>query len=301
MKPKVIITRGLPASGKSTFARDWVAEDPENRVQVEKDQIRKNTKLFKDGTYNHKRGDESIVVKERDRQIRDALDANKSVIVSDTNLVKKHVSQISSIAREYQAEVEVKDFLDVPLAELIERDSKRENSVGEQVIRKMFHTQVKTMSTFYPWVEGREICIISDIDGTLTRGPKGRSPYDWKKVGNDDINPATAAIIDGIQFIHGRNGVGQVKTILFSGRDGSCRPETEAWLEKYDIEYDALYMRNEGDNRNDAEVKLELFNKYVRDKYNVLFILDDRPRVVRMWQDELGLTVFAVGDQRHEF
>ena len=31
----VVITRGLPASGKTTFARQWVSEDKENRVRVE--------------------------------------------------------------------------------------------------------------------------------------------------------------------------------------------------------------------------------------------------------------------------
>ena len=65
----VVITRGLPASGKTTFARQWVSEDKENRVRVEKDEIRKDGRLFKDGEYSHRRGDESIVIKERDRLI----------------------------------------------------------------------------------------------------------------------------------------------------------------------------------------------------------------------------------------
>lgn len=298
---EVIICKGLPASGKSTFAREWVEEDKKNRVQVEKDQIRKMSELFEGGKYNHRRGDESIVLKERDRQIHSALVKGKSVISSDTNLVQKRVAQITNIAKKYNAEVTVKSFLDVPLKDLIERDKKREDPVGEQVIREMFHKLVKTMPTYYRWVEGREICVISDIDGTLTRGPKNRSPYDWSKVGNDAINPATSAILDGISFIHGRNGVGEVKTFLFSGRDSVCRPETEEWLERHDIEYDALYMRDQDDSRNDALIKKELFDKHIRDKYNVLFVLDDRPRVCDMWRDELGLNVFQIGDVNYKF
>ena len=300
-KLTVVITRGLPASGKTTFARKWVLADPENRVRVEKDDIRKDSRLFKGGEYKHKRGDERIVIKERDRLIHQALSAGKSVISSDTNLVQKHVTQITGIARKYDAEVKVEKFLDVPLADLIERDSKRENPVGEQVIRKMFHTQVKTLPTFYNWVEGREICIITDIDGTLTLGPKNRSPYEWHKVGNDELNVATSAILDSVREVQGKRHSSPVKTIVFSGRDGVCRPETEKWLEDKMIDYDDLFMRAEGDSRNDALVKLELFNKHIRGKYNVLFVLDDRPRVVQMWQDVLGLTVFAIGDQRYEF
>lgn len=298
---KVIITRGLPASGKSTFAREWVQEDPGNRVQIEKDEIRKDARLFKDGTYNHRRGDESIVLKERDRLLHSALSTGKSVVSSDTNLVRKHILSISNIAKKYGVEVEIKEFLDVPLPELLGRDKKRPNSVGEQVIRKMFHEHVKSMPSFYNWVEGREICIISDIDGTLTLGPKDRSPYEWHKVGNDIINPATAAIIDGIQFIHGPRGADQIKTFLFSGRDGVCRPETEEWLERHDIEYDGLFMREKDDDRNDAIIKRELFDAHIRDKYNVLFILDDRPRVCDMWRDELGLTVLQLGDVNYKF
>lgn len=302
MKLKVIITRGLPASGKSTFAREWVAEDPDNRVCIEKDTIRKDARLFKDGVYVHKRGDEGIVLKERDRQIRQALQSGKSVVSSDTNLVNKHVNQISNIARNNNAEIEIKSFLDVPIATLLERDAKRENSVGEQVIRRMFHEQVKKMSTFLKYNPELPTCIISDIDSTLTLGPKDRSPYEWHKVGNDDINLGTSAIIDGIHFI------GYVdKIFLFSGRDEVCRPETQEWLERHDIEYDELYMRRSdhvdehGNQVKDTVVKQEMLEKYIIGKYNVLFVMDDRKMVCDMWRDVYGLNVFQLGDPNFRF
>ena len=37
---KLIICRGLPASGKSTWAKQWVLEDPEHRVRINQDDIR---------------------------------------------------------------------------------------------------------------------------------------------------------------------------------------------------------------------------------------------------------------------
>lgn len=37
---KLIITRDLPASGKTTWARSWVAEDPIHRTRVNRDDIR---------------------------------------------------------------------------------------------------------------------------------------------------------------------------------------------------------------------------------------------------------------------
>ena len=37
---KLIITRGIPLSGKSTWAKQWVLEDPEHRVRINQDDIR---------------------------------------------------------------------------------------------------------------------------------------------------------------------------------------------------------------------------------------------------------------------
>jgi hypothetical protein len=192
--------------------------------------------------------------------------------------------------------------LGVPLKDLIQRDKKRENSVGENVIRRMFHEQVKRMPTFLKYDPELPMCVISDIDSTLTLGPKDRSPYEWEKVGNDDINLGTSAILDGISFIGYVN-----KIFLFSGRDEVCRPETEAWLERHDIEYDNLYMRRtghvdeNGSQVKDTVVKAEMLEKYIMGKYNVLFIMDDRKAVCDMWRDVYGLNVFQLGDPNYSF
>jgi len=307
---KLIITKGLPASGKSSWADEYIKENP-NFVRVEKDQIRKNGKLFKDGKYVHERGDEAIVLKERDRLIREAFSKGKSVISSDTNLIQKHITQLSNIARQNGATVEVKSFLDVPLKELIERDQKREESVGEQVIRKHYHLSVKKMPTFLkhdpnlPWV------IVSDLDGTLTTGPKDRSPYEWHKVGQDEINLGLAKLLDGVSVINRVGAQYKVDILIFSGRDEVCRPETEEWLERHDIEYDALHMRRsdhfkvDGDPKSgqaaDTEVKAEMIEKYIKGKYNVLIWFDDRPQVADMLRDVYGINVAQFGDPNYKF
>ena len=38
---KLIVTRGIPGSGKTTFAKKWVLEDPEGRVRINQDDIRR--------------------------------------------------------------------------------------------------------------------------------------------------------------------------------------------------------------------------------------------------------------------
>lgn len=293
-KPTLLALKGISGSGKTTYALEL---ESQGWVRVEKDEIRKDSRLFRHGKYDHDRGDEGIVVRERDRLIKQALKDDLNVVSSDTNLNPQHIRQLQNIARQFGATFKVDDkFLIVPLKELIERDAKRENSVGEKVIRKQFHDYVKVMPTFLRFDSTLPWCVVSDVDGTLTKGPKDRSPYDWSKVGQDDIDLGAAKILDGVRVID------DMKIFLFSGRNEVCRPETEDWLERNDIEYDALYMRpQERESDKDYEIKSDLLQEHIVDKYNILFWIDDRPQVCRMLRDVYGINVIERGDPYHEF
>lgn len=59
-------------------------------------------------------------------------------------------------------------------------------------------------------------------------------------------------------------------------------------------------MRTNNDNRSDEIVKRELYEKNIKNKYNVRFVVDDRPKVVRMWRS-LSLFVFDVNQRNCEF
>lgn len=128
--------------------------------------------------------------------------------------------------------------------------------------------------------------IICDIDGTLAKRVTDRSPYDMLRVNEDDVSVAVFSVVDA--FIHCG-----VSVILLSGREESGRKLTEEWLAKYKIPYSVLYMRPTGDNRADNIVKKEIYEKHIKGKSEVLFVLDDRDRVVKMWRDE-GLPCFQV-------
>ncbi len=128
--------------------------------------------------------------------------------------------------------------------------------------------------------------VICDIDGTLAL-MKNRSPFDWKKVGEDELNVPVAKIIS--------NFWEDTTVILLSGRDGSCREETIEWLEKNPVNWNHLYMREAGNNEKDTIIKKRLYDEHVKDKYNVLCVFDDRPCMVRMWRD-MGLFCFDCGN-----
>jgi predicted kinase len=292
-KPKLLALKGLPASGKSTFAATLVND---GWVRTNKDTIR--AELFP----NYKRKDEKKVIKERNRQVIEGLTKNKNVVVDDTNLNPIHIKELSAIARQYDADFEVDDsFLRVPLQECIDRDRKREASVGSSVIRSMFHQYIKRPVTALEYDPSLPMAIVVDIDGTLAHMDGGRSPYDFARVEQDRVDEGVAHLVDCVKLM------AYAKVFIFSGRPDTCRTETQRWLERNDIEYDELYMRrsdhldNHGNPVKDTLVKQEMLEKYVKGQYNVLFVVDDRPSVCRMWRDVYGLRVMQVGDPEFEF
>lgn len=293
-KPKLKILQGNIASGKSTAAKEL---EKQGWVRVNKDTIRKE--LFGDSWTRKK---EQEVVKEETRQITEALESGNDVVVDSTNLNPTHVTRFKRLARELDADMSIdSSFLSVPLGELIQRDKEREETIGEQAIRETFHKWVKKMPTFLEYDPNLEYIVCVDLDSTLTNGPKNRSPYEWHKVGNDEVNLGVAHILDGVRHL------GLYKTFIFSGRDEVCRPETEEWLDHYCIDYDELYMRRSdhvdenGNQVSDVIVKSEMIEKYIRGKYNVLFWLDDRPSIVSLLHDVYGINVLARGDQKYNF
>lgn len=299
---KLLVLKGLPASGKSTFAKSLESGVMSTHgnvpwVRVNKDEIRLDKRLFPEG-YNFKnKKHEKRVIAERDRIVRQALSEKKSVVVDDTNLNPVHIKKLLAIAKEFDVVFEVDDsFLKVPLQECIDRDRKRETSVGASVIRKMFHQYIKKAPTALEYDPSLPMVIICDIDGTLAHMNDKRSPYDWEKVGVDEVDPGVAHLVDSIKCI------GYAKVFLFSGRNEVCRPQTEEWLERNDIDYDELYMRPSDQNDlDDRIIKADMLENYVKGKYNVLFVVDDRPKVCRMWRDVYGLRTLNVGDPYYEF
>ena len=84
-----------------------------------------------------------------------------------------------------------------------------------------------------------------------------------------------------------------IDVIFLSGREdiGRCRQETTAWLENnlpYNITDDKLLLREKNDHRKDSIVKKELYEKYIKNKYNIICVFEDRNQCVDMWRD-LGI------------
>lgn len=279
--PKLLILQGAPASGKSTFARQLAHED-KSYVIVNRDSIRNS------------RGDywipsqEDYITSIEEFSIKNALGRGYNVIVDATNLNPITINKWKVIADEFNAEIEFKMF-EISFEDAVARDKLRDNSVGEKVIKEFFRKYFPEKLT--PFFDDRFILkpdvaasqvVLCDIDGTIALR-RGRSPYDQSKVLEDAFDPRMNFLLLSLSE--------KFQIIFLSGRQDTkqCREDTEKWLkDNLGLSEVTLIMRSEGDFRPDDVVKKELYQKYIKDRYNVVCVFDDRDKVVRMWRN-LGL------------
>lgn len=135
---KILVLRGLPASGKTTFAKALLENEPNVWKRINRDEMRE----MLDSSV-HSPDNERFVLTLRDWLIRSSIKAGRNVIVDDTNLAPIHLKKIRAIAQMLEVEtgeevtVSIEEF-DTQLEECIQRDAQRQNSVGEEVIRQMY-------------------------------------------------------------------------------------------------------------------------------------------------------------------
>ena len=146
---KIIVLRGLPASGKSTWAKAWVAADPANRVRVNRDGIRW-TQGIRTGIGTHEQ--EQVVTLIEEAIVKAAVAKEKDVVIDAMNLRASFASKWYR----FGAEVEFKDF-EAPLAVLAQRDAGRQaagqRGVGRRVLEDMarrFHIKDDGALPEYP-------------------------------------------------------------------------------------------------------------------------------------------------------
>lgn len=283
--PTLHYTVGLPASGKTTWARELVRLKPRT-VRANRDDIRQQ---LHEGRFSG--GNEKIVTKVQDAVIRAGIADGRDVVVDDTNLNPKTRARLAHLAEECGASlVSNCDFVDVPLRDCIERDLRRERPVGEHVIRRMWEQYLMPPLRKRT---GKPTCVIVDVDGTLALNT-GRSPYDWARVSEDRPNTMVAEMVRRFIFAGGEPTV-----VVVSGRDGSCAEATEAWLAEHlhGWGWYGPLMRSAGDNRPDWLVKAEILNNDILPLWDPVLAIDDRQQVVDMWRSE-GIECWQVAPGR---
>lgn len=298
--PTIHITTGLPASGKTTAARKLLADSRGHIRRINLDDLRAMFDNYEGGR-TWSRAHEQTTLDVQDAAVRAAIDGGFDAVVDNTHLTP-HIPKRLKAAAMGRATFVVHDFTHVPVEECLRRDAARDNSVGEDVIRRLHDNHVKATRNGWrltdawmndtppvePYVPdpGLPSAIMCDIDGTLAlMGDRG--PYDFGRCGEDALNASVRRAL--VSFRLANND----EIVLLSGRGEEFRQQTEEWLARHAVPYDELWMRPVGDTRRDDIVKAELFDAHLRHRYNVRVSLDDRDRVVALWR-RMGLPTWQV-------
>jgi phosphoglycolate phosphatase-like HAD superfamily hydrolase len=131
-----------------------------------------------------------------------------------------------------------------------------------------------------------EEIVIFDIDGTLADVSERihhvrKKPKNWhaffQGMGQDQAIHSMVRLCN-ILYASG------IHIILCSGRSEEHRQQTIEWLAQQDVNYHELLLRRDKDRRSDTDVKRELLAGI--DKNRILFVVEDRSRVVEMWRSE---------------
>lgn len=128
--------------------------------------------------------------------------------------------------------------------------------------------------------------VIFDIDGTLADVSERihhvrKKPKNWNAffqgMAQDKAIHSMVRLCN-LLFASG------IHIVLCSGRSEEHRAQTIEWLAQQGVNYHELLLRKDKDRRSDTEVKRELLAAL--DKTKVLFVVEDRSRVVEMWRSE---------------
>ena len=128
--------------------------------------------------------------------------------------------------------------------------------------------------------------VIFDIDGTLADVSErihhlNKKPKNWKAFFKGMAqDKAIHAMVRLCNILYASG----IRIVLCSGRSDEHRPETIRWLRQQRVKYHELLLRRDDDRRSDVVVKREMLAGL--DKSKILFVVEDRSRVVEMWRSE---------------
>jgi len=293
----IYLTQGVPASGKTTWARQKLREESSIK-RICKDDLRD---MLDNGEFSMR--NERYILDMRNEMVESALLRGCDVILDDTNFSDDHRKDMRDIAKRVGNVKVVEIYFDVSLKEAKKRNDNRgkDEQVPEHILEDMFErhvrggTSVSQREEFFPkemhphsqaQPEDLNGSFIVDLDGTLALNNSGRGYNEFLKVKEDDPNIPVVKIVKKLYEDY-------EDLIVVTGRSEECRKECREWLNVFEVPFDKLCMRGKDDSRRDTDVKKEIYFEEIHESHFVNFAIDDRMSVVNMWRS-LGIPTLQV-------
>jgi predicted kinase len=252
---------------------------------------------------------EKLVSKLLHEQTRHLLLRGYNIVLDNTHLSEKYIEEVF-FNYNHMANIEILFFYvdyDIATQRLKEREGANVNLhylekqyKAFKVVKEKYKKQIftpKVDTKYYPSEPNLPKCCIIDLDGTLSLfDKKVKSPYN-RDFENDEVNiPVLYAIKEAL-----RNNI---QIIFFSGRQNIYRDTTMLFLTiSCELNEDnfKLFMRDTDDFRSDDIIKMELFDKHIRDKYEVIFAIDDRLQVIEGVWNKLDIRILSANQTNERF
>jgi predicted secreted acid phosphatase len=138
---------------------------------------------------------------------------------------------------------------------------------------------------------------VFDIDGTVSDNAHRKhhldcEPKNWTAFFDaQHLDPTHEAVVFLLKALW---NAGE-EIVFATGRDEKNRDVTANWLREHYIPFAGLYMRPEGDRRDDSIIKVEQLRRIEADGYEVALWFDDRQRVVDALR-AVGVKVLQVAE-----
>lgn len=332
---KVIVVTGLQGSGKTSFAKEWLAEAPTQRVRINYDDLR--DELYGVG-WKWNRVEEDHMKEAAQVRAEDAIQEGKDVIIDNTNLTRADRKSWMNLAKSFKAEYSEVE-MDTPVADCVARDRLRSGKarVGRALIERnaLFYGYIDWSDrNVYP----RDFIIV-DMDGTVAdcdwrrklalQGPTkhqsmmdglpcpnlqmvmdrqcpacgGKAKKDWKLfMSNVEKDPPIVPVLELVDTLHyqshGTFVAGpsyRYDILVVSGR--AMDVAGRGTEEWLENHLPGMVTHLFMRNRNDYRDDT-IVKQEILDllpKDRIKYVLDDRDGVVAMWRKN-GLTCLQVAD-----
>lgn len=288
---KIILTRGVPGCGKTTWAKAYVKNNPGFFI-LSRDDYREH--LFgldyrNEYKYSKSREKAVTIAQMNNAEVLLEMDATKGVIICDTNLNPKTVDKWELRFKGIH-ELLFHD-IHVPWTELLRRNQYRGDKAVPIDVLRHFYTLMEVRNVYVPDLT-KPKAVIFDLDGTLADNDH-RSPYDLANCGKDGPKEQVIMLLQMLR----QKGF---KILTVSGRESGTKEDptvyrriTQKWLLDHTSGSDEHFQRAQGDSRKDDIVKEEIFWRDIASRYNVKLAVDDRAQVVEMWR-RIGVECWQV-------